>query len=150
MNVETLHHPNNVTKSGDIEGRAQATGLLGIFRRHPVASALVLVATDAAIVVAVRLAAPAILPPIPRLPDFIALCAVTIAMIIPVTFLGWWRVVGCNRPAEWRNLKLLALPALLVFLPLLGGFKVIDAGTIVFLLAGYLLTASLRKHSFGG
>ena len=146
MVTEELHQTNNI----DIEGRAQAAGLLGFFRRYPVVSAVALVAADVAIAVAVGVAATAIAPSIPRLPDFIALVAIALAGIALVSFLGWWRVVGLNRPAEWHNLKLLVLPALLVFLPLLRGFKVIDTGTIIFLLAGYLLTGFFEEMFFRG
>jgi uncharacterized protein len=108
--------------------------------RFPVTSAVLLVAADVVLAVLVGLAAAAVVPAIPKLPDFIALCVLAVAIVILVTMLGWWRVVGCNRPAEWRHLWLLLLPALVVFLPLVKGVKPIDVGTLVFLLAGYLLT----------
>ncbi|HET9919298.1 MAG TPA: CPBP family intramembrane glutamic endopeptidase [Ktedonobacteraceae bacterium] len=111
-----------------------------LFRRHPVISAIIIFAIDVAIELIVGLFAKSLVPPIPMLPDFIALCVLVVGVIALVTFLGWWKVVGCNPPSEWRNLALLLLPTVLVFLPLLGGFKAVDAGTVVFLLVGYLLT----------
>ena len=150
MTPQGLHQTNTIVSNDNLEGRAQAAGLLGLFRRYPVISAVVLVAADIAIAVIVGLVAAAIAPPIPRLPDFIALCAIALAAVALVSFLGWWRLVGLNRPSQWRDLKLLALPALLVFLPLLGGFKVIDTGTVIFLLVGYLLTGFFEEMFFRG
>src|SRR5581483_4415325 len=107
-----LHQTNTIVSNDNLEGRAQAAGLLGLFRRYPVVSAIALVAADIAIAVIVGQVATAIAPPIPRLPDFIALCAIALAAVALVSFLGWWRLVGLNRPSQWRDLKLLALPAL--------------------------------------
>ena len=150
MHTEETGYPSNIATYNDLEGRSRMAGLIGLFRRYPVVSALVLVAAEVALAIGVGLAATAIVPPIQKLPDFIALCAIAIAMVVLVTALGWWRVVGCNRPAEWRDLKLLILPALLVFLPLIGGFKAFDTGTIIFLLVGYLLTGFFEETFFRG
>ncbi|MGI9059464.1 MAG: CPBP family intramembrane glutamic endopeptidase [Ktedonobacteraceae bacterium] len=150
MIPEELRHPNNAASNGDLEGRPQAAGLLGLFRRHPVASAIVIFVIDIVIAVLTAIIVKAIVPPISMLPDFITLCIITIPTVILITFLGWWRIIGCNQPAEWRNLKLLLLPALLVLAPLVGGFKAVDVGTVVFLLVGYLLTGFYEEILFRG
>jgi hypothetical protein len=85
--------------------------------RFPRISAVLLVVADVVLAVLVGLVATAVVPAIPKLPDFIALCVLAAATAILVTILGWWRVVGWNGPAQWRHLWLLLLPALLVFLP---------------------------------
>ena len=54
--------------------------------------------------------------------------------------LGWWRAVGFNGRRQWRSLRLLVLPAVLVLLPLVGGVSVPAAGTLAILVAGYALT----------
>lgn len=150
----TLEKSRNL---GDLEGRAQAAGLLALFNRHPVISAVAIWALSVILGIVVGLAATALVPTIPhlaagvpQLPDFVALCVLTAATAILVSVLGWWRVVGCNRPAEWRNLWLLALPTLVVLLPLVRGFKAVDAGTAVFLLVGYLLTGFNEETLYRG
>ncbi len=40
-----------------------------------------------------------------------------------LTWLGWWREAGFNRPARWRNLVLLWFPLLVVALTLSGGAR---------------------------
>jgi uncharacterized protein len=86
----------------------------------------------------------------PGLPAFLALCGLALLTIVLITFLGWWRVIGCNRPAEWRNLWLLLFPAVVVCLPLVAGVASPDPGTLVLSLAGYLLTGLYEESLFRG
>jgi membrane protease YdiL (CAAX protease family) len=84
------------------------------------------------------------------LPDFLATCVIILPTLILVTFLGWWKFIGYNGPSQWRNLWLLLLPAVAICLPLLAGVKAIDAGTLAFLLVGYLLTGVYEETLFRG
>lgn len=154
---EDFRLSTNSTSNNELKGRTQAAGFLTLFHRHPVISALLITAVDVVIAVLVGLVATSILPMISqaatgvsKLPDFIALCVVALLTAVLVSILGWWRIVGWNRPAQWRNLGLLILPALLVLLPLIKGFKAVDVGTVVFLLVGYLLVGFHEETIFRG
>lgn len=148
--VSNNMYSHNAISEENLEGRVQAFRLLKGFQRHPLISAILIAVVAATIAVLVGLAAKFIVPPMPLLPDFIALCVVSVLTVVLVTALGWWRVVGCNRPAEWRDLKLLLLPAVLVLLPLVAGFKAIAIGTVAFLLVGYLLTGFFEEALYRG
>lgn len=150
MTQKELPYPDNFASSGDFHEQGWRSGLRTLLNRHPLGSTLVIFVADFIFGVIVSLIVKAVTPPIYMLPDFIALCILTIPTVILVSLLGWWRIVGWNRPGEWRNLKLLILPVLIVFLPLLAGFKTVDAGTVLFLLVGYLLTSFYEETLFRG
>lgn len=144
------------TGNDQLEGRVQAAGLIDTFQRHPVISVLVIFALDWLVAAGVGIAATALVSSTlrfqdgPGLADFLAVCIVPLPTIVLVTFLGWWRLIGYNGPTQWHNLWLLLLPAIAIFLPLIGGVKAIDAGTLLFLLAGYLLTGFYEETLFRG
>lgn len=132
-------------------GRPGAARLLASFRRRPVAAAVAIVAADFAIVGLTGAAAKSVLPPVSQLPDFVALCAGTLALALALTALGWWRAAGFNGPARWRELRLLALPAVaFILLPFVTGARSIDAGTAAFYLLGYALTGIYEEGLFRG
>jgi membrane protease YdiL (CAAX protease family) len=155
ISKESLYS-NNAARNGDLDGRPQATGLIGLFHRHPVISALVIFALDWVVAALAGIAGTAFAPAIlktaggPGLADFIAVCITILPIVALTTFLGWWRLIGYNRPAEWRDLWLLLLPVVAILLPLVAGVKAIDAGTLVFLLVGYLLTGFYEETLFRG
>lgn len=126
-------------------------------RHHPIASAAAIFAVDLAIAAGGGIAATRLLPATssqatgdPGAADFLALIVVTVTTALLVTLLGWWRKVGFNRPAAWRNLPLMLLPALLVLLPLLGGIRAIEPGVVVFLVVGYTLTGFREETLYRG
>ncbi len=53
---------------------------------------------------------------------YLALAAASAVVLISA--FGWWREVGFNRPAPWRNLLLLWFPILVIALTLSGGVRV--------------------------
>ena len=53
---------------------------------------------------------------------YLALAA--ILAVVTISAFGWWREVGFNRPAPWRNLILLWFPLLVIGLTLSGGIRV--------------------------
>ncbi len=64
-----------------------------------------------------------------------------------ITALGWWRAIGFNHPAAWRNLGLLWLPAIIVFvLPFVLGFNADELGSLGLFVAAYLLVG-LREEA---
>lgn len=50
----------------------------------------------------------------------------TIAVVIVLTRLGWWRAVGFGPPSTWRDRRLLVVPAAVAVLALLGGLSGIE------------------------
>ena len=146
----------NDSTNNNLEGRPQAKGLLHLFYHRPVASALGIFILDSVLVILASIAATTFAPSIlktaggPGLPDFLAVCFATLITVIFVSVLGWWRLVGYNRPVAWRNLRLLLIPLAAVLLPLVAGFRAIDTPTVIFLLVGYLLTGIYEETLFRG
>lgn len=58
-----------------------------------------------------------------------------------ISAFGWWREVGFNRPAPWRNLLLLWFPLLVIMLTLSGGVRVSGP----FFLGAILIAVSLES-----
>lgn len=75
----------------------------------------------------------------------------TLVLGIALTALGWWRKVGFNHPREWRALRLLWLPALVILVPpLVLGANAIDGNTLIILIVGYVLTGITEEGIFRG
>jgi membrane protease YdiL (CAAX protease family) len=106
---------------------------------------------DTALVTGVGAAAKALLPATPQLPDFVAMCAGILGLVALLSVLGWWGLIGFNRPTAWRNLHLLWLPALaFIALPFVSGVGRIDTGNLAFLVVGYALTGFYEEALFRG
>lgn len=56
-----------------------------------------------------------------RSPDFLFWALATLLGLALLSWRGWWRDAGFDRPSSWRNLRLLVLPLLLCALTLSGG-----------------------------
>ncbi len=72
------------------------------------------------------------------------LYTIVVARAVAVRTEGW-TALGLNRPREWRDLRLLVLPALITLVPLLGGVRSVEAGTVAVLIAGYVLTGFMEE-----
>lgn len=119
--------------------------MLALFNRRPILTALLIVMLDMLLAVLLTLAAQAFIPNIE--PDFIALCVLTLIVVVVLTGLGWWRSIGFNPPAEWRDLRLLLLPAIIIIVPpLLGGIKPVEPASLAYLLLAYALVG-LREEA---
>src|SRR5690242_9076664 len=130
-------------------GRPQAAGLLNFFKRRPITAALGIWLIDVALTALFQLAAPALWPGSQA--DFVALFPLALIVAVALTALGWWRAVGFNRPAQWRDLRVLWLPALVVVvLPLLSGIKALDPATTLTLIVGYLLVGLREEAIYRG
>jgi hypothetical protein len=139
------------TPAEERAGRPGAARLLDLFRRRPLAAAVGIALADLAVVTIAGVAANAALPGVDQWPDFLAMCAGIAFVAAGVTALGWWRAIGFNGPARWRELGLLALPAAaFVLLPFIRGGRGHDAGTTAFYLAGYLLTGLYEEGLYRG
>jgi membrane protease YdiL (CAAX protease family) len=58
---------------------------------------------------------------------------------------GGWSAIGFTRPRQWRDTRLLVVPALITLVPLLGGVRSIEGGTVAVLVAGYALTGFMEE-----
>lgn len=79
---------------------------------------------------------------------YLALAALLAAALL--SYMGWWGRAGFNKPAEWRNLRLLVFPALVGTLFLADGFRLPDAGPLAALLIALALTAFGQEAIFRG
>lgn len=122
--------------------RPLASGLQRQFEQRPVVVALAIFAGLLTFNMGAGLTLKMLAPNLPKLvPDLIVLVLNVVAIVALLTVLGWWREVGYNRPAVWRNLTLLALPALLAIVaPLARGFNTAEVGSLALLTFGYALT----------
>ena len=80
----------------------------------------------------------------------VSLCLLSIGVVGLLTVRGWWSEVGFNTPAQWRNVHLLIVPTLIIFIPLAGGFERSDETAIWVLLLGYVLTGFAEEGFFRG
>jgi membrane protease YdiL (CAAX protease family) len=134
-----------------LEGRPQMAGLLARFEEYPVASAVLIFAAMLALGLIVGAVATMVVPTQAQLPDFVTECVMVVVVVALITALGWWRTIGCNRPAEWRQLHLLWLPAILVLvLPFLKGARPVSAGMLAFWVAGYAMTGFREEALYRG
>src|SRR5690349_9868482 len=122
------------------EGNPRLRGLFARVERQPLLAAVLIWIADLLLNVGVTLGAQTWLPGFQ--PDFIALCLVAAATAVAVGALGWWRVIGFNRPTEWRHLRVLVLPALaMVIFPFVAGIQLLDTGTTLYFIVAYALVA---------
>lgn len=135
--VGTAPVPSHAQKR---EGNPRFAGLFALFKQHPLASALVIWIVDLLVNNAVALSAQAWLPSFQ--PDFVALVIVAAVTGVAIGALNWWRVIGFNRPSEWRHLRVLILPAIAsIAFPFLAGINLLDAGTTLYFVLAYALVA---------
>jgi uncharacterized protein len=139
-----------ITPISERNDSPRMTGLLGLFRRRPVFSALIIFLADAILsLVITQLLGP--LVPAGIQGDFFTLIVLVILTVAALTALGWWGEVGFNSPSQWRSLGLLVIPLLMVVvLPLVRGAQSLALGTALYYVAGYALTALHEEVIFRG
>ena len=123
--------------------------------RSPLALTLLVYAGNAAVIVAGALVAAALLPDADGLTRSLVasvgalLFTLVVARAVAVRTEGWTGL-GLTRPREWRDTRLLAVPALITLVPLLGGVRSIEGGTWAVLLAGYVITGFMEELLWRG
>lgn len=106
---------------------------------RPVRAASLLTAASMAVSGLVGWIATHFLPPMDA--SLVALGVMTVLATVLVTALRWWRDLGLGGPRQWRNLRLFALPALLVLVvPFLHGVRSLPLSVALYLAVGYALT----------
>jgi membrane protease YdiL (CAAX protease family) len=75
--------------------------------------------------------------------------AVVVARTVAVRS-GGWTALGLTHPRGWRNTRLLVVPAALSLVPLVGGVRSIDGGTLAVLITGYVLTGFMEETLWRG
>ena len=126
----------NTFEEGD---RRQSSWVYRFINQRPLATAIIVFGLDALAAIVLQLVARNTLTALP--PEFVALIVLVVITFLTVALLRWWRTIGYNEPSAWRDLYLLILPAVVVVVfPLIGGLKVLDWSTVLYLAAGYLLT----------
>lgn len=124
--------------------------MLTFFQRRPITSAVGILLADVIVVTLINLATKTWLPTI-QPPDFLALCIVTVIIAVIVTLMGWWRRIGFNRPAHWREIHLLWLPALLALVvPFLNGSSSMGLSTTAYLVLAYALVGLREEALYRG
>jgi hypothetical protein len=124
----------------DVGGRPQMAGLFALFKRIPVASALLITAFDIEFVALVGMVVKT--AEHSSQPDLMTWLVVAILAAGALTALGWWRIIGFNRPKRWRDLHLLWLPVAGVLLvPFLAGFHLLTTASGAYILVIYVLVA---------
>jgi uncharacterized protein len=132
-------------------GREQTAGLRALVTRRPITAAVLIAAAFILMGIVIGAVAKAVVPPVRQLPDFIAQAGLIVALVALVTALGWWRIVGYTRPAQWRELRLLWLPlAVMLVLPLARGIALPTMGTLAFWIVGYALTGFYEETLMRG
>jgi hypothetical protein len=68
-----------------------------------------------------------------------------------LTALHWWQAARFNSPSEWRELRLLWVPAaVFVVLPLVVGLRALASATAVYLVVAYALTGFTEEGWYRG
>lgn len=82
--------------------------------------------------------------------DVIVEVALAVFVLAVIAIRGWRREVGLVGPAQWRNVAVLIVPALVVVIPFAGGFKGVDSGTFGLLVFGYTANSIAEDGMFSG
>ena len=137
------------TRTRPVNSRALLRSVLS--RSHPRRLACALLGIDLLVVVAAAFVIRAVAP---DLSGLTASLIVTGILTVLVTGLVWrisgFREAGFVGPGNWRNLHLLAVPAALAIVPVLGGVREVDTGLLITLLVGYALTGFMEEAMWRG
>ncbi len=125
------------------------------FDEHPLAGSIVLWAADIVFIIAGALLLSALLPNIPGYGRGISqsLILVLLGVVLVAALLSafrWWRRSGFVGVSEWRDLRILRLPVLLLFVPFVRGFRPLPGSELAVLIVGYVATGFFEEAIFRG
>ena len=75
----------------------------------------------------------------------IAVLLVVVGVLVIVGRSHAWRRLGAAGPATWRDVRLLAVPAVVALAPVVTGFDLPSAGILAVLIAGYVATGVFEE-----
>lgn len=133
----------------DVGGRPQMAGLFALFKRIPVASALLITAFDVEFVALIGM----VVKTAERdaQPDLVAWFVIALLAAGALTVLGWWRIAGFNQPGKCRQLRLVWLPiAGLLLVPFLAGFHLLKPTAGAYIVVIYVLVAFREEALYRG
>ncbi len=125
------------------------------FDEHPMAGSLIIWIADIVFVLVGALLLSALFPNIPGYgrglsQSLILVLAGVLLVAAMLAGFGWWRRAGFTGPALWRDLSILWLPVLLLFVPFVGGFRPLPLNELVTLVVGYAATAFFEESLYRG
>jgi hypothetical protein len=77
--------------------------------------------------------------------SFVAMMPLVVLSTILVTRVTGWQEAGVTRPGQWRQLRLYALPTVVVLAPLAAGVTPVAPGMLAMLITGYALTGYMEE-----
>lgn len=125
------------------------------FDEHPLGGSLVIWIADIIFVVGGALLLSVLFPSIAgygrSLSQSLILVLIGVALVAALlAAFDWWRRAGFVGSSEWRDLRILWLPLLLLIVPFAGGFRPPAAGELLVLVVGYLATGFFEESLYRG
>jgi uncharacterized protein len=125
------------------------------FDEHPLAGSVIIWVADIVFVLAGALLLSALFPNIPGygrgLSQSLILVLIGVLLVAGMlTAFGWWRRAGFVGTDQWRDLAILWLPIVLLFLPFAGGFRPLPLNELVTLVVAYAATAFFEEAIYRG
>jgi membrane protease YdiL (CAAX protease family) len=123
---------------------------------NPLLTVLVLAVFFAALVILGALVLGALFPGLPgysvRGPSqSLVLVLVDVAVLLGlIAGFGWWRLAGFTPTTQWRRLRLYWLPAVLLFVPFVGGVRLPPPSAVLLLILAYAATAVFEEGLWRG
>lgn len=121
-----------------------------IFDSQPLATAVLLTIAFVAVAAAGTIVLGVLAPSLEgKSRDVIVEVFLALVVLALIASRGWQREVGLVA-SGWRNVAVLIVPALIVLIPFVGGFKAVDAGTLALLVVGYTFNSIAEDGMFSG
>ena len=82
--------------------------------------------------------------------SFVAMMPLVVLSTILVARVTGWQDAGFTRPGQWRELRLYALPTVVVLAPIAAGVTPVAPGMLAMLITGYALTGYMEEAMWRG
>lgn len=156
--------PSSVRPASMTGGPAPVATNLGVggaltmriwFEKHSLAGSLIIWLADLVFVIGGALLLSALFPNIPGYGRGISqsLILVLLGVVLVAALLSafhWWRRAGFVGISEWRDLRILWLPVLLLLVPFVGGFRPLAGSELLVLIIGYAATGFFEEAIYRG